>query len=130
MIVVDATVAFDASFDAVVFETLQPMSPVAPPLLWSETTSALRQAVFRGSIRALEGREALARFLAADIERRSPRRLYVEAWDVAAGLGWAKAYDAEYVALARILTCPLLTRDGRLRRRAGHLAEIVGPMDL
>jgi len=42
----------------------------------------------------------------------------------------AVPYDAEYVALARILAAPLLTRDARLRRGAGHLATIVGPTDL
>ena len=28
-------------------------------------------------------------------------------------VGWAKTYDAEYVALAQILDIPVLTREGR-----------------
>ncbi len=34
------------------------------------------------------------------------------------------AYDAAYVALAERLACPLLTRDGRLARSAGHRARV------
>ena len=130
MLVIDATVAFDASFDPIVFERIQPEKLVGPPLLWSETTSALRQAVFRGAISEAEASAALDRFLTTPIERRAPRRLYEQAWLLAAELGWAKTYDAEYVALARLLACPLLTKDGRLMRRTRHLAEIIGPSQL
>ena len=130
MLVVDATVAFDAAFDAIVFDRIEPMNPVGPPLLWSETTAALRQVAFRGSVTGDEASTALSHFLSSPIDRRSPRRLYVEAWNLAAQLGWAKTYDAEYIALARLLECPLLTTDGRLKRRADHLAEIIGPTQL
>ena len=130
MLVVDATVAFDAAFDAVVFDRIEPMDPVGPPLLWSETTAALRQAAFRGSVTDYDASTALSRFLSSPIDRRSPRRLYTDAWNLAAQLGWAKTYDAEYIALARLLNCPLLTKDGRLKRRAARLAEIIGPTEL
>jgi predicted nucleic acid-binding protein len=33
-------------------------------------------------------------------------------------------YDAAYVALAEALECPLVTRDARLARSAGHSAQI------
>jgi predicted nucleic acid-binding protein len=36
------------------------------------------------------------------------------------------AYDAAYVALAERLACPLITRDRRLVRSAGHDARIEG----
>jgi predicted nucleic acid-binding protein len=118
-------VAFDAAFDATAFEMIAPMGPVGPPLLWSETTAALRRAAFRGAITD-EAAEGLARLRSSAIERRSPRRLYEEAWALAARLVWAKPYDAEYVALARLLCSPLLTKDGRLNRRSARLAQIIG----
>ena len=46
-------------------------------------------------------------------------------------LGWAKTYDAEYVALAQILDIPILTRDRRLARGgASRFVRLLGPMDL
>ncbi len=130
MIVLDATVAVDASLSRGGFDTILASTPVAPPLLWSEATSVLRRLVWRERIGEEDGRLALARLLNAEIERRSPRRLYEEASRIATALGWAKTYDAEYVALARLLDCRLVTADGGLRRGAGHLVEIVGPTEL
>jgi predicted nucleic acid-binding protein len=49
---------------------------------------------------------------------------------IAQALGWAKSYDAEYVALAEALACPLLTIDVRLIRSAGSLVELIGPAAL
>jgi len=68
--------------------------------------------------------------LSAPITPRTPRQLRREAWRVAEDLGWAKTYDAEYVALALILKCRLFTIDDRLRLGAGRIVEIVGPRDL
>jgi len=68
--------------------------------------------------------------LTAPVVSRSPKRLHREAWRVADELGWAKTYDAEHVALARILGCWLFTIDDRLRRGAGRIVEIIGPHDL
>lgn len=49
---------------------------------------------------------------------------------VAERLGWAKTYDAQYVALAETLGCRLLTIDSRLRRGAARLIETIGPDEL
>ncbi len=130
MLVIDATVAFDGSFDPIVFERIETLEPIGPPLLWSETIAAMRQAVFRGSVDRSEAERAVDRFLHSPIERRAPRRMYELAWTVAADLGWAKTYDAEYVALAQLSGCPLLTKDGRLARRVGRLVEVIGPAHL
>jgi len=45
-------------------------------------------------------------------------------------MGWAKTYDAEYVALARLLSCRLVTLDARLRRGADRLGFVVAPQEL
>ena len=130
MIVLDATVAVDAALVPRRLDQLARHSPVAPALLWSEATSALRELAWRGRISVAEGQMALDRLLDARIERRAPRRLYQEAAGIARELGWAKTYDAEYVVLARMLGCRLVTLDGRLRRGAAKYAEIVGPSEL
>ena len=130
MLVIDATVSFDGAFAPVIFERAASRELVGPPLLWSETTAALSQAAFRRSISGEEARAALERFLSAPIERRVPKRLYGTAWAIASDLGWAKTYDAEYVALAQLLDCPLLTKDARLARRVGSMVAILEPTDL
>jgi len=70
------------------------------------------------------------RALAAPIERVAPSRLQEEAWAVADEFGWAKTYDANYVALARLLDCRLVTLDARLRRGTARLGFVVGPTEL
>jgi predicted nucleic acid-binding protein len=94
---------------------------VGPPLLWSEATSALNELVWRGILADGEARVALQRFNELTIEPRQPSTLYEDALVIARSLGWAKTYDAEYVALAQILGASLLTLDARLRRGADRL---------
>jgi len=38
-----------------------------------------------------------------------PEALQNESWALADEMGWAKTYDANYVALARVLDCRLVT---------------------
>jgi predicted nucleic acid-binding protein len=130
LLVVDASVAVQASLAEGGFEPLSRETLVGPGLLWSEVCSVLHELAWRKVFSAEEAEEALARFAAAPIERRSPRALRREAWSVADQLGWAKTYDAEYVALARLLKCPLVTTDARLRRGALRMVEVVAPGEL
>lgn len=103
---------------------------VAPHLLWSETLSVLRESVWRGVVPAAEADPIRARLLTLPIEAKAPASLRDQAWSVAERLGWAKTYDAEYVALAEIEGIRLLTLDGRLSRGAARLIEVVGPAGL
>lgn len=112
------------------FDLLAGRRLVAPALLWSETLSAIHQSAWRGELSDELAREARPRILDAPIDRRTGLDLYRAAWDVADELGWARTYDAEYVALARTLDCPLLTLDGRLRRGAARIVEVLAPEDL
>ena len=130
MLVIDASVALSAALTRDGFERLTEHQLVAPPLLWSEVVSTLREHVWRQDISGQQAARSLDAFLAAPIRRRGPRRLVREAWWVAEELGWAKTYDAEYVALARLEGCRLLTRDERLRRGAVRLVECIGPTEL
>ena len=63
--------------------------------------------------------------LASPIDRRTEDGLYRDAREVAKTLGWAKTYDAEYVALARTLDVDLMSRDERLRRGAARLIRVI-----
>ena len=103
---------------------------VAPGLLWSETSSALHVLRWRGLVdEGLAGR-ALSRLLDRKIQRVVGRELTETAWRVANDLGWAKTYDAEYVALALMRDAPLVTLDPRLRRGAARLIEMLAPEDI
>jgi predicted nucleic acid-binding protein len=45
-------------------------------------------------------------------------------------MGWAKTYDANYVALARVSKCRLVTLDARMRRATARLGFVIGPAEL
>ena len=130
MLVIDASVALSAALTRDGFSRIVGFDLVAPPLLWSEVLSTLREHAWRREISAEQATASRRSLLDAPIRRRAPRRLYDEAWSVAEELGWAKTYDAEYVALARLIGCRLLTRDERLRRGAARLVDAIGPTEL
>ena len=127
---VDASVAVQAALAEGSLAGLRKRGLVAPSLLWSEVTSVLHELSWRGALPPPPAAKALERFELFPIERRQPEGLGREAWAVADRLGWARTYDAEYVALARLLDCRLVTIDGRLRRGAEGLATIVGPTEV
>jgi predicted nucleic acid-binding protein len=130
VIVLDASAAVQACLAADGFDLFKNEPLIAPALCWSEVSSALHEMRWRKEISAGLADIAFGRLLAAPMSPRGSKRLRQEAWQVAEELGWMKTYDAEYVALARMLRCRLLTLDTRLRRGAGHVVEIIGPADL
>src|SRR5207302_4383210 len=66
----------------------------------------------------------------APIRPRTQRQLSRRAWDLANEMGWAKTYDAEYLALAQFLNCRFVTLDARLHRSAARLGFVVSPTEL
>jgi predicted nucleic acid-binding protein len=102
----------------------------SPPLMWSEAQSALHEHTWRRELDGEEADQARSRLARIDVSSKSHPRLADEAWRIADELGWAKTYDAEYVALASLLGCRLVTVDGRLRRGADRLGFVVGPTEL
>lgn len=124
-LVVDATVALPACLSEAGFGLLPDTDLVAPELMWSETRSTLHELVWRGEVTPADGEAALDALEHCAVSRAHDRRLGGESWRIADELGWAKTYDAEYVALARLLDCRVVTLDTRLRRGAERLNLVV-----
>jgi predicted nucleic acid-binding protein len=125
--VVDANVIVQAAIDAAGLGPLDGHQLIAPPVMPSEALSSLSEMYYRGEISAQLAEQARPRLQTLPYEVRQPAGLFDSAWQLARQLGWAKTYDAEYVVLARILDCELVTLDGRLMRGAGHVARIISP---
>jgi predicted nucleic acid-binding protein len=130
VLVVDASVVVPACGSGSDFSELGDADLVAPSLMWSEARSALHEAAWRGLISASAAHDAHEALERAPIQPRTHRRLSREAWAIADQFGWAKTFDAEYVALARLLDCRLVTADARLRRGADRTSLVVGPDEL
>jgi len=130
MLVIDASAALYLLASEDGLEPLADLALTAPALLWSEVTSVLNEMRWRGDISVPLADATFERLLASPIDRYASDELYAEAREIARRLGWAKTYDAEYVALARRLEVRLVTRDERLRRGAGRLITVVGPDDV
>ena len=119
-LVVDTGVALAASGSSQARRQLRGFHLAAPPLLWSEVHSALREAVWRNEIDRAQSEELLRSFGELAIARERPAALYVTAVAIAEELGWAKTYDAEYLALARLRGGQVVTTDARLLRGAAR----------
>ncbi len=130
MLVVDASLTVAWCLGTGEFDELAPGERCAPALMWSEARSALHERMRRGEL-SLDGADrARERLADANVALTTHHDLADEAWRIADELGWAKTYDAEYVALASLLGCQLVTVDARLRRGADRLGFVLGPTEL
>ncbi|MDE0703886.1 MAG: type II toxin-antitoxin system VapC family toxin [Rhodospirillaceae bacterium] len=93
----------------------------APHLVDVETAHVLRRYARLGVIDNMQGRKAIDDLADLPIQRYPHEVLLPRVWELQHNL---TAYDAVYVALAEVLDAPLVTRDRRLARAAGHGAEI------
>ncbi len=130
MLAVDASVVITACLSKAGLKSIAGEELVAPYLMWSEASSVLHELRWRKEISGKLAAVALDRLIAAEISPRRPKGLMEEAWRIADSLGWSKAYDAEYLALARLLRCRLLTTDSKLKALGSSVVEVIGPTEL
>lgn len=130
MYVVDASVAFSACAGSDGFEEFGGAALAAPALMWSEARSVIHELAWRGEIDLEDAARTRDRLEACPVARKAPAALGAEAWRIADELGFAKTYDAEYLALARLTECRVVTLDQRLRRGADRLGLVVTPAEL
>jgi predicted nucleic acid-binding protein len=133
VLIVDANVVVEVTlerFGVTALDALGDERLAAPWLLWSEVPAALSAMVFRTEISRELGESALERLETIKVEPLHPDGLVTEAWRIAKERGWAKTYDAEYLALARLLGCRLVTLDGPLWRATRNLGYVVTPEEL
>ncbi len=103
---------------------------VSIPLMWSEARAGLHLALHKGQIGREDGAIIHDRLESCPVSRVDPPALGRETWQLAEEFGWSRTYDAEYVALARLLDCRLVTLDTRLRRGTERLGFVVTPAEL
>lgn len=94
---------------------------VAPALMLAESTSVLNGHAHFGRISPDYARQQVERMLRIGIRTVNDVPLYLRAFDIARSLGWAKAYDALYLAAAEGEGAHLLTLDRGLHEAAVRL---------
>ena len=100
------------------------------PTLWrSETLSAMYGAVRRGDVSEDDARRRLAYVNGLKIRLLGDAVLRRRAWELAQALDLATTFRAEYVALAQLQRCTLVSTDETFLR---HVADLVptAPLDV
>ena len=97
------------------------------PTLWrSETLSALYEAVRREELGEDEVRTRIAYVNALKIRLLGDAVLRRRAWELAGELDLDTTYRAEYVALAQLQKCTLVSTDAAFLRRAADRVPTAG----
>lgn len=130
MLVLDASVVIPACGSPRGFDFFGAEQLCAPPLMWSEARSAVHEALWRGQVTRAFAIKTVQALESAPVSPRSFRKLGRRAWEYSEQLGWAKTYDAEYLALAAHLGCRLVTMDGKLHKGAERLGFVIDPSEI
>ena len=94
------------------------ITPCAPRLWLSETTSAIRSLVFQKAVSSDDAEDILRTIHGLRVEiMDEDEELSLRALELAGKLGQSKAYDAFYLALAEKLVVDFWTADERLFNR-------------
>lgn len=103
---------------------LSESSLVGPDLLPAEVSNVLRRLERTGRVSTLEAAGAHRDLLRLDVQLLPFAVCGDRVWALRNCL---TSYDAWYVALAKLLECPLVTLDRRIGRAAGPTCDIVVP---
>jgi predicted nucleic acid-binding protein len=100
--------------------------PVAPGLLWLETSNALLTGIRRSRWSGADADAAHARLERIPLRRADSARDQARAFELARRHDNWPVYDMVYVALAERLGTELITADQRLRARLAYLGWVKG----
>jgi predicted nucleic acid-binding protein len=118
--VIDSGATLDLASAAV---EVSPAKELYAPTLWrSETLSAVYEAVRRGELGEDDARERLTYVNALKIRLLGDAVRRRRAWEIARRLDLTTTYQAEYVALAQLQKCTLVSTDASFLARLGDLA--------
>ena len=116
-LVVDASVAVEyllrTTVGIAIADRLEASELLAPELLDAEVLAVLRREVLAKRLSTARAAQAIGDLRDWPLERAPHRALLETAWSLRANV---TAYDALYVAVARLRAAPLLTADGPLAR--------------
>jgi predicted nucleic acid-binding protein len=116
-LVIDASVAVEyllrTRLGNAVAPRLEGDELIAPELVDAEVLAVLRRAARTGEVAEDRAEMALADLMAWGLRRLPHRLLVQEAWSFRHNVS---AYEALYLAVARLHTAPVLTADGPLAR--------------
>jgi predicted nucleic acid-binding protein len=88
---------------------------IIAPTLWAyEVTSVLRNRVHRGRLAPEQEADLFAAIHELPVQLVRPAGLHRRAWELARHFDLPAAYDAHYLALAEMASCPFWTADERL----------------
>jgi predicted nucleic acid-binding protein len=93
----------------------------APAHLLIEVVSVIRGKTLGGKLGLGRAQEAVVALPALVIDYVEAAQLVERMWQLRANI---TAYDAAYVATAELLSCPLVTGDGRLAKSTGLRCEV------
>ena len=93
----------------------------APHLIDLEIAQVLRRYLREGELSSVRGRQALEDLADLPMTRYPHEPFLKRIWELRNN---ATAYDAVYIALAEVLSAPLVTRDAALAGIPGHKAKI------
>lgn len=122
-VVVDTCALIDLLVDPggggrAVAERLRGRDLAAPDLMFAEAANVLRRLKLRGLLSDAEASMAYAELMELPIESWPFETVEHRVWELRATLS---AFDATFVALAELLSAPLVTSDARLGRAAEAL---------